>query len=79
MMAAAEISGALLRAHPLPRPGNDGGGLLARGTAPIDACLWGLFLHAETGRRLRRPAPDRSAIAPASLARRYRLLMEAMR
>ena len=52
MMAAAEISGALLRAHPLPRPGNDGGGLLARGTVPIDACLWGLFLHAETGRRL---------------------------
>jgi NAD(P)H-hydrate repair Nnr-like enzyme with NAD(P)H-hydrate dehydratase domain len=28
------------------------GGLLARGTAPIDACLWGVFLHAEAGRRL---------------------------
>ena len=28
------------------------GGLLARGTAPLDACLWGVFLHAQAGRRL---------------------------
>jgi ADP-dependent NAD(P)H-hydrate dehydratase len=28
------------------------GGLLARGTAPVDACLWGAFLHAAAGRRL---------------------------
>lgn len=28
------------------------GGLLARGTAPIDACLWGVLLHAAAGRRL---------------------------
>ena len=28
------------------------GGLLARGTKPIDACLWGVFLHALAGRRV---------------------------
>jgi len=28
------------------------GGLLARGAKPIDACLWGVFLHAQAGRRL---------------------------
>ena len=28
------------------------GGLLARGTPPLDACLWGIFLHAAAGRRL---------------------------
>jgi hydroxyethylthiazole kinase-like uncharacterized protein yjeF len=30
------------------------GGLLARGAAPLTACLWGVFLHAEAGRRLAR-------------------------
>ncbi len=28
------------------------GGVLARGAKPLDACLWGVFLHAEAGRRL---------------------------
>jgi ADP-dependent NAD(P)H-hydrate dehydratase len=28
------------------------GGLLARGAKPVDACLWGVFLHAQAGRRL---------------------------
>jgi ADP-dependent NAD(P)H-hydrate dehydratase len=28
------------------------GGLLARGAKPVGACLWGVFLHAQAGRRL---------------------------
>jgi hydroxyethylthiazole kinase-like uncharacterized protein yjeF len=28
------------------------GGLLARGAAPLTACLWGVYLHAAAGRRL---------------------------
>ena len=27
-------------------------GLLARGTGPVDGCLWGVFLHAQAGRQL---------------------------
>jgi NAD(P)H-hydrate repair Nnr-like enzyme with NAD(P)H-hydrate dehydratase domain len=30
------------------------GGLLARGTTPIDAAIWGVFLHGEAGNRLAR-------------------------
>ena len=29
-------------------------GLLARGTAPTEATLWGVYLHAEAGARLAR-------------------------
>ena len=28
------------------------GGLLARGVDPLGACLWGVWLHGEAGRRL---------------------------
>lgn len=54
------------------------GGLLARGTKPIDACLWGVFLHAQAGRRL---AACLGAIGyrASELAREVPALMEGLR
>jgi ADP-dependent NAD(P)H-hydrate dehydratase len=54
------------------------GGLLARGTPPIDAALWGVFLHAQAARCV---ATRRGAIGyrAAEIAADVPLLMESMR
>jgi hydroxyethylthiazole kinase-like uncharacterized protein yjeF len=54
------------------------GGLLARGTAPIDACLWGVFLHAEAGRQLGARSGSIGYRA-GELSAEIPLLMDAMR
>lgn len=84
----ASADGALFRQHArIPGLATSGagdvlagliGGLLARGTAPIDACLWGLFLHAEAGRR---PGARAGSIGyrAGELAAEIPRLMEAMR
>ncbi len=54
------------------------GGLLARGAPAVDACLWGVWLHAQAGKRM---AARQGGIGyrAAELAKEVPILMDGMR